>query len=108
MGYSQLLDLGILDAFQHYTLEGLILNDLVGEEFECKNNEQAVAVNVPSEQNPDRIRYYCPIQTGEDMIEKLDMDDNWLLPDLLIVLAMVAGFFFISAIIITKIKHITR
>ena len=95
-------------AFQHYTLEGLILNDLVGEEFECKNNEQAVAVNVPSEQNPDRIRYYCPIQTGEDMIEKLDMNDNWLLPDLLIVLAMVAGFFFISAIIITKIKHITR
>lgn len=95
-------------CFQHYSLEGIILNELQGESFGCRNNEGALAVSVPSEMDPNRVRYYCPIQSGEDMIEKLDLNSEWLLPDILILVGLISAFIFLSAIIISKVKHINR
>jgi ABC-type multidrug transport system permease subunit len=80
-------------GFQHYSLEGIILNELQGETFHCKNNDGALAIPVPSDSDPNRIRYYCPIETGEDMIEELELHSGLLLPDLLAVIALISVLF---------------
>ena len=96
-------------GFQHYSLEGFMLNELSGREFYCHDNEGAIPVNVPSISNPDRVQYYCPIRSGDDMIDRLELNSGiWVLIDILALCGLAILFFIASAIVISRVKHIKR
>merc|ERR1712137_322464 len=70
-------------GYQHYSLEALLLNDLTGEKFYCRDNEGALPIPVPSYDDPDRVQYYCPIRTGEDILDSMEVHEGWELTDIL-------------------------
>jgi len=95
-------------AYQHYGLEGLVLNELRHERFHCEDDE-FYRIPVPSASDPTRTQLYCQYRTGQDVLDRFETHDN----DVKVanILALV-GFFFvlvlIAMIIISKIRHITR
>jgi len=95
-------------AYQHYSLEGFLLNELDGQNYFCKDNEGAIPVPVPSTLDPTRVQFYCQIESGEDMFDALEIHEGWLLTDILVLCGLVSGLFLIAAFIITKVKHIKR
>jgi len=95
-------------AFQHYALEGVLLNELQGQDFDCLNNEGAYAVPVPSENDPHRVQYYCPLESGKDLLEKLDVYEHMQLADICILLAFIGGLFSLSLLVVANVRHIKR
>ena len=95
-------------GYQHYALGGLLINEFVGREFECPNNEGALPIPVPSYANPMRVQFYCSITTGEDLLDSLEVDEGWLLADIIILLSIVSLLVTLSAFAIAKLKHIKR
>merc|ERR1712000_672957 len=70
-------------GYQHYSLEALLLNDITDARFYCHDNEGALAIPVPSADDPDRVQFYCTIRTGEDLLDSMDVHEGWELPDIL-------------------------
>jgi len=97
-------------AYLHYGLEGLLINQFKGLSFECADNEEAVPVVIPSRilGEEDRIQYYCEIRTGSDILEKFDINQTWLIPDICILVGGFFGLILLSAIALTKLKHLNR
>jgi hypothetical protein len=96
-------------AYLHYGLEGLLINQFKGLSFECAD-EEAVPVVIPSRTfgEEDRIQYYCQIRTGSDILEKFDINQTWLIPDICILVGGFFGLILLSSIALTKLKHLNR
>ena len=94
-------------SFHHYSLEGMLNNALRDETFVCATGE-GIPVPVPSETNPYRFQFVCPYTSGEDVLESLEMHTGWILIDILIMCGFVLGMFTLTAIVMTKVKHIQR
>eukprot|EP00004_Rigifila_ramosa_P022572 TRINITY_DN6181_c0_g1_i2.p1 TRINITY_DN6181_c0_g1~~TRINITY_DN6181_c0_g1_i2.p1 ORF type:complete len:1409 (+),score=349.19 TRINITY_DN6181_c0_g1_i2:379-4227(+) len=58
-----------------YPLTALAINELQGLTFDCPDNEGAIPVLVP-EPNGPTLKYFCPLTTGEQMLERFDMPTN--------------------------------
>jgi len=97
-------------AEQHYALEGFLINQLKGEEFHCHHNDGAFPISVPSETDPLRMQYYCPIERGEDIMETMDVHDSWIwkISDISLLLGISCILLFLCSITISKFRHIKR
>ena len=95
-------------GYQHYALEGLLINEFDGRTFECPNNEGALPVPVPSISDPLRVQYYCRSTSGEDVLDALEVHDGWLLIDILVLVGIISLLIALSALAIAKLKHIKR
>lgn len=55
--------------YQQYGLQALILVQLENVDFHCDAGE-ATPINVPNGDGTNRIEYYCPIESGRDVINQ--------------------------------------
>lgn len=92
-------------AYLHYALEGLFINQFDGQDYYCMEDEGAVAVPIDG---TNQVRYYCPLENGEDVLDKYDMDQPWLIPDICILLVFFVILLTLSIIVMKKYKHIKR
>lgn len=83
----------------------MFINQFDGQDYHCPDNQGATAVPIDG---TNEVRYYCPLENGEDVLDKYDMNQPWLIPDICILLAFFVILVSISAIIMKKYKHIKR
>merc|ERR1712063_111938 len=94
-------------AYQHYALEGLLLNELQGQDFYCESDE-LIPIPVPSESDPLRVQTFCQFRTGEDVLESVKAHMDLKLVDIIVLGGFVCLLFSLSLIVITKVRHIKR
>jgi len=95
-------------AYQHYGLEGYLLNELEGSTFHCHDNEGAFGIPVPSEEDPDRVQFYCRFKTGEDVLESVKAHQSQEMVDIIVLGVFVVGLYALSLLIVSKVRHIKR
>ena len=65
---------GYYGSVIRYPIEGLSVSQLSDNTYFCENNEGAVAV--PMMSNMSQVQYYCPITSGEQLIDIYSMDTD--------------------------------
>jgi len=94
-------------GYQHYALEGLLLNELQRQDFYCEPDE-LLPIPVPSDTDPLRVQTFCQFRTGEDVLESVKAHMNLKLVDIIVLGGFIALLFSLSLIVITKVRHIKR
>ena len=96
-------------GYIHYTLEGFMLNEFIGLDFNCKNNEGAIPIPVPNETNPDRVQFYCPIDEGKSFLEDdFDVNGSGMPIDISVLIGYLLIVLLLAWIIMIKVRHIKR
>jgi ABC-type multidrug transport system permease subunit len=89
----------------HYPLEAVVVNEMEGNWFGCPHGKGAVEVYIPS---ANTTKEYCPITTGEMMLESVDYKVGNKFPDMAITLAFWFAFVIFSFLALRFIRHIKR
>ena len=95
-------------GYQHYGLEGLLLNGLEPQTFYCKEGEGAVPIPVPSDTEPNRVQLFCPYTEGDDILDQFEVNYGWEIPDLLILVGGICIVLALASLAVAKVRHIKR
>ena len=96
-------------AYLHYALEGLLLNEFIGLYFKCPNNEGAIPIPVPSETNPLRVQFFCPIRDGKEFLEEnFDANGSGMPIDISVLIGFLILLLCLAWLVLAKVKHIKR
>ena len=96
---------GYYMSFVRYPLEGMTVNELGGQSFNCGPDGTEGAIPVPV---GDNTQYYCPITNGDQMIESLSMDADHKWPYLGLTYGLIGAFVVLTWLALVKIVHISR
>ncbi len=88
----------------HYPLEAVSINELNGKVFDCPNGDGAIPIMI----NETVSKSYCPIQSGNDILEGLQFDIDNRLPDMGIMIGWWVFMVIICYLSVRYIRHIKR
>jgi len=91
-----------------YPLQVYVINEYVGEVFNCPNNEGAVPVLVNATTVPPQVQFYCPITSGDQVLAAFDIESEWLWP----FIAVTFGWWLVSSFLmwigLKFVNHLNR
>ena len=92
-------------SFVRYPLEGLTVNELTDQAFNCGPDGTDGAVPVPVDGN---VQFYCPITNGNQVIESYSMDSDHQWPWMAVTYGFTFAFVALTLVALVKIIHLNR
>jgi len=95
-------------SFVHYYLEAAVINEMMGLHFSCPNNQRAIPIEfVTRETNQTVTQYYCPFQTGEQLVHLFSFNPSMMWPNIAILLSFYLGMLILGAFLL-RYLHVQK
>jgi len=94
-------------SFMRYLLEALVINEVDGHTYFCKPYEYII-IDVPLINGSTAPKLYCPLTTGNQIINSFGMYKELLWPDIIILYGVYVLLIIIAALGLKFAKHQKR
>ncbi|KYQ91324.1 ABC transporter G family protein [Tieghemostelium lacteum] len=93
-----------------YPLQSVMITEFQDITFHCPDNEGAVPVPVPTNTTDVgyAVKYFCPVTSGQQILDQYEMENDNLYTNLAVILAYEVFFIICVFIALTFIRHQTK